>query len=271
MQGYQVIRQHANHCLLATIAAVTAVLAPAFAETPAIQRITNTAQLFQTLDADRDGLLRDAEIDPQHERLFRRLLNYADSNGDGALNAEEWSQGLNPPKVNRPLEKLPEPVSEEEKPSAIFARLDRNNNYEIDQNELPQALQPTWERFKKIADQNGNGAINRREFIRNYPRLSRQFFQETDPKRRSTLAMKQDTTEQPAKAVQAGDLLKRARRLDRNGDGPLSREEARGPLAKHFEKIDADGNGTLDEAELADAADEFTQRRNRARSGNKSQ
>ncbi len=38
--------------------------------------------------------------------------------------------------------------------------------------------------------------------------------------------------------------------MDKNGDGNISKSEATGKIARHFDKIDANGNGTLSEAEL---------------------
>lgn len=38
--------------------------------------------------------------------------------------------------------------------------------------------------------------------------------------------------------------------FDENGDGQLSLEELKGPLANDFEKLDADGDGFLSEEEM---------------------
>ena len=38
--------------------------------------------------------------------------------------------------------------------------------------------------------------------------------------------------------------------MDKNGDGNISKSEATGKIARHFDKIDANGDGTLSEAEL---------------------
>ena len=39
-------------------------------------------------------------------------------------------------------------------------------------------------------------------------------------------------------------------RMDTNGDGVISREEARGPMADRFKMMDIDENGTLSREEL---------------------
>ncbi|MBF0588236.1 MAG: hypothetical protein HQL53_03830 [Magnetococcales bacterium] len=38
--------------------------------------------------------------------------------------------------------------------------------------------------------------------------------------------------------------------LDENGDGTISIDEAKGPLAHHFDEADADGNGLLSQTEI---------------------
>ncbi|MGL6261433.1 hypothetical protein [Vibrio sp. WXL103] len=38
--------------------------------------------------------------------------------------------------------------------------------------------------------------------------------------------------------------------LDANGDGQLSRDEVKGPLAEHFDSLDANGDGFLSQDEL---------------------
>ncbi len=45
----------------------------------------------------------------------------------------------------------------------------------------------------------------------------------------------------------AGKILGR---MDSNGDGKISKAEAKGPFARAFDKIDTDGDGMLDSAEL---------------------
>lgn len=49
------------------------------------------------------------------------------------------------------------------------------------------------------------------------------------------------------RAARGKELFKKA---DKNKDGKLSKEEARGPLKEHFEKIDADGDGQLTPDEI---------------------
>lgn len=38
--------------------------------------------------------------------------------------------------------------------------------------------------------------------------------------------------------------------MDANGDGELSKDEVKGPLADKFDELDADGSGSLSEDEL---------------------
>ncbi|MEN8861736.1 MAG: hypothetical protein ABF315_00945 [Lentimonas sp.] len=50
------------------------------------------------------------------------------------------------------------------------------------------------------------------------------------------------------------------KRLDTDNSGGISKEEAKGPLAKHFDKIDEDGDGEITKAEFAKASKKMRQR-----------
>ncbi len=50
------------------------------------------------------------------------------------------------------------------------------------------------------------------------------------------------------------------RQLDSDGDGMLTRSEARGPMQRFFDRNDGDGNGKLDEKELRSLAERLTDR-----------
>ncbi len=50
--------------------------------------------------------------------------------------------------------------------------------------------------------------------------------------------------------AQSKELSGRAKALDANGNGTIEKEEARGPLAAHFDTIDKDSSGALDGAEI---------------------
>ncbi len=55
-----------------------------------------------------------------------------------------------------------------------------------------------------------------------------------------------------------GQLIQR---LDTDNSGGVSKEEAKGPLKKHFDKIDADGDGEITKKEFAKAEKKMRERR----------
>ncbi|MGC6423701.1 MAG: EF-hand domain-containing protein [Lentimonas sp.] len=52
-------------------------------------------------------------------------------------------------------------------------------------------------------------------------------------------------------------------KLDTDGNGSISVNEAKGPLAKHFERIDNDSNGEITKQELAKAGMKIRKRKNK--------
>ncbi|MBF0177566.1 MAG: EF-hand domain-containing protein [Magnetococcales bacterium] len=52
------------------------------------------------------------------------------------------------------------------------------------------------------------------------------------------------------------DLIKK---MDKDGNGTVSADEAKGPLAKDFSKVDASGDGQIDKDEMKKAMDTFRQ------------
>ena len=71
--------------------------------------------------------------------------------------------------------------------------------------------------------------------------------------------------ERPDGAGRFGGPAQMFEKLDKNGDGLLSPEEARGPLKKRFEMIDNDGDGSISQSEMMEAGKEMEARRNRFR------
>ena len=216
------------------ITAVTALLATAPAGHGQTGPITDKVQLFQAMDTDGDGIVRETEIGPHHQRLFQRLVRRADTDNDGGLNAHEWQRGFEGQRIDRPLETLPEETSEEDLPAAVFAQLDQDRNGSLAQDEVPPRVRANWDDVLKLADGNGDGRITRNEFMRRYPRLAHRFKNGVD---------------------RIGQLTPEMfGRLDADGDGVVRLDELpderRQQLLRLFSLADQNADGGLDKDEV---------------------
>ena len=101
----------------------------------------------------------------------------------------------------------------------------------------------------KAADTNGDGMISRSEAAAALPELV-EHFDKIDADKNGFITLQEFESAMKARHGQHGhDTLKR---LDKNGDGAISREEAQASprLAKHFDEIDTNKDGLLSKEEL---------------------
>ncbi|MEK6248931.1 MAG: hypothetical protein N2C12_12180 [Planctomycetales bacterium] len=197
--------------------------------------MTDSPAVFQALDLDGDGLVRENEVPTEHIRLFQRLLRIADSDRDGALDLQEMEEGLRPSRPHRPLENLPPATLPAEEPAAVFVQMDVDKDGLLTGKELPAAGRQMWQRFLEKADRNSSGDLNIGEFMGNYYRIA-EFLR--------------------ADAGQMSDFsVALFEKLDRNGDGELKPGEVPKGRRKQFKRLiwDADDNdnGSLDLEEFS--------------------
>lgn len=155
------------------------------------------ASLFQQLDSNKDGKLEKSEVREEQLRHFERLIRVGDENKDGILTADEFE------KASR--EEPARPAPETRGPGGpgipggdgrMFEQLDRNGDGKITREELPEFAR---ERLGRLFDELKKDALTREDFAR----------------------FRGQPQGGPA---QAGEML---RRLDRNGDGKLQKDELR--------------------------------------------
>lgn len=109
--------------------------------------------------------------------------------------------------------------------------------------------------FQRL-DQDGNGAISREE-AKTHPRMEKGFEamdanqdgQVTEAEYRDYAKARMEQHREKAKT----EMKARWDKADANGDGALSREEAKStpPIAKHFDEMDTDKNGQVSTQEIA--------------------
>jgi Ca2+-binding EF-hand superfamily protein len=135
----------------------------------------------------------------------------------------------------------------ERDPSVMFQRLDRNGDGKIDKSEM-EAVPERARQFLTRADANGDGTITKEEMLggpRGRPGKERKGEPGEPPKGRPG-----DGGDKKPGKFGGGEAFKR---LDVNGDGKISKDEAKGPMANAFERLDADKDGflTQEEARIA--------------------
>jgi Ca2+-binding EF-hand superfamily protein len=121
-------------------------------------------------------------------------------------------------------------------------RFDKDGDGFLSKSELPPRAAPFFER----ADLNGDGKLDVQEVEKLLVVLRKRFGQAGNAPAGKPEGGK------PAVDRLVTNFLER---MDTNGDGKISKDEARGPLLKNFERFDTNKDGFLDKDELRRAAE----------------
>jgi hypothetical protein len=201
-------------------------------------------QQFQQADGGKKGYLTKQEA--EGNQLFNSMMPFAlaDRDGDGKLTEKEVNAFLE--LDDRAADSLCT-LTVSENTQVLFNMLNASGNGRLSQRELRNA----WSRVASL-DSKGTGSLERSMIPRQY---GLQLTQGTvnAAGRGAPLVVARAAAErmiqQPAAA--GGPLW--FRKMDRNGDGDVSRREWLGSK-EDFEKIDIDGDGliSLEEAQKAD-------------------
>ena len=134
----------------------------------------------------------------------------------------------------------------------MFRRLDADADGRLKLAEVPEPFRPPFERLMSLANQDADGDLSEKEFLRAAKRLG------------SFMAMADSAPEASDRPGAKRIVRQILKRMDRDGDRQVSRNEAGPRLAERFDQLDSDRNGVLDVRELEQLA-EFMWRQNDAR------
>lgn len=202
-----------------------------------------TPAMFGLLDADGDGFLCAADLNPEPacgpRELLLRIVRQADVNNDGAITLEEARTVV--PALS----------------SDTFELMDRNDDGVLSREDIPTLPPNPLERLYRAlreADANEDGVVTFEEFQALFPSLPDGVFNQLDRNGDGVL----DIEDAPAAPV---DPIARIMRwladADANADGGVSFEELQAVLPdvteELFNAIDQDGDGLITLADLPDA------------------
>lgn len=202
------------------------------------------AELFDKLDANKDGVVTSDEVPDDKQSIFERLLRVGDANSDKKLSKEELIAGLKkaaPQAEAAPGERPPGPPGgfQNIAPKEIFARLDKDGNGKIEKDEIPERMKENLGRV----DSNSDGAVDLAEFEK-----VAQFFGGRRPE-----GAPGGAAEGRPNAGGPGPFMAVVRALDADGDGELSASEI-ADATKALAKLDKNGDGKLTRDEIGPPA-----------------
>ena len=194
------------------------------------------ADFIRRLDKDGDGKVSSEELpQPYRARLGVRFEEF-DKNKDGALNQEEVAAMLTASYSSRRSSGTPSRDTDRPRPSsrdaeapsqdALFAILDRDRNGKLSRREL-EAAGSILARLDRDKDR----SISKREIAT----------AASDKAPSSRASRERSSRERDSR----GGISSYARRLDKNEDGKLTKDEASGPIKARFDSLDEDGDGIL--------------------------
>ncbi|MCH2582127.1 MAG: EF-hand domain-containing protein, partial [Planctomycetes bacterium] len=189
------------------------------------------ADFIRRLDKDGDGKVSSEELPQTYRARLGGKFEEFDKNKDGALNQQEVAAMLPTANSSRRPSGTPSRDSDRPRPSsrdaaqpsqdALFAILDRDRDGKLSRRELEAAGS-----ILARLDRDKDGSVSKREIA-------------------AAASDKAPSSRSSRERDSRGGISSYAKRLDKNNDGKITREEASGPIKERFDRLDEDGDGIL--------------------------
>ncbi|MFO1007343.1 MAG: EF-hand domain-containing protein [Planctomycetaceae bacterium] len=167
----------------------------------------NSTELFDKLDANKDGQVTAEEVPEEHRPHLERLLRKGDKDENKSLSKEEWEAAHKPeaePEVGGPSGKEGRP-----NPGQMFERMDANKDGKLQKSEIPAEAPPKIrEMLDKVFEASGKDELSREELLSSMGKMAK------------------DKAGPPGgKGGEPGKMIERLKKLDKNGDGKVTTDE----------------------------------------------
>ena len=196
----------------------------------------SAAGFIKRLDKDGDGKVSSEELPQTYRARLGGKFKEFDKNKDGALNQQEVAAMLTTANSSRRPSGTPSRDSDRPRPSSrdaaqpsqdgLFAILDRDRDGKLSRRELEAAGS-----ILARLDRDKDGSLSKREIAA----------VASDKAPSSRPSRERSSRERDSR----GGISSYAKRLDKDNDGKITREEASGPIKERFDRLDEDGDGIL--------------------------
>jgi Ca2+-binding EF-hand superfamily protein len=252
----------------------------------------DAGELFAQLDANKDGQVTREEVPDEKQRLFDRLVRKSDNDGNGQLNSDELAAGLANKRPERPLKEKSEGGDNRPEGGRPFGDAFAQGPPGRPLGDRPEGSPrggrhegpPDPEEIFEHIDANDDGTISKDEFVQHHRQMTERFRDRRpggpeDRPRREGRPDRPDRErgegpprpEGPPRDREDGPPRDRERRgfgpggpgqnpdelfsrLDKNGDGKLTADEAAEKGKERFDRMlsrqDKDGDKAISKEEF---------------------
>jgi Ca2+-binding EF-hand superfamily protein len=210
------------------------------------------ADLFQRLDANRDGQVVSTEVAKTEWPFFKRLLRKADTDDDGRLSLTEFQAGLVSTRPQKPItEKADNKLPGSDSLLLMLVWMDVDANQTITRSEVPADLQPLFDKFVELLKTSDSSSFRvqqlRQQAIR-YVGAANRFVAREGIDAEVELALLNDKQwayiERLQSSLRPGNMMENPAasallfaELDTNGDGNVTAAEVPEPFAERFGQL----------------------------------